>query len=107
MTLQTELVLGALLASPTEPHYGLEIAKQAGLASGTIYPILARLERSGWVESQWEDIDPAAAGRRPRRYYRLTAEGEAAARAQLAGTSERRRRVGIPVRARVGEGVVA
>jgi hypothetical protein len=38
---------------------GLEICAAAGLASGTVHPILARLERLGWLESRWEDIDPA------------------------------------------------
>ena len=47
----------------------------AGLPSGTIHPILGRLERLGWVESRWEDIDPSQAGRPARRYYRLTTDG--------------------------------
>jgi PadR family transcriptional regulator PadR len=83
MTLQTQKVLAALLRHPTRPHYGLEIAKDAGLPSGTLYPLLARLETAGWVESRWEEIDPVAVGRRARRYYTLTGEGEVAARAEV------------------------
>jgi PadR family transcriptional regulator PadR len=76
MTLQTQRVLAILLNEPLADHYGLEIAKKAGLASGSIYPILARLEAAGWVTSGWEDIDEAKEGRRRRRYYRLTAVGK-------------------------------
>jgi PadR family transcriptional regulator PadR len=89
MTLQTQAVLAQMLQGPTEEHYGLELAKAASLSSGTIYPILARLEAAGWITSAWEDIDEAKAGRRARRYYRLTGEGERAARAVLHSTSER------------------
>ena len=76
MTLQAQRVLAVLLNEPLEDHYGLEIAKKADLASGSIYPILARLEAADWVTSGWEDIDEAKEGRRRRRYYRLTALGK-------------------------------
>jgi PadR family transcriptional regulator PadR len=72
MTIPTQLVLRALLETPTREMYGLEICAAAGLASGTIHPILARLERLGWLESRWEDIDPVKEGRPKRRYYRLS-----------------------------------
>jgi DNA-binding PadR family transcriptional regulator len=95
---QTQAVLAALLEDMQEPHYGLEIAKAAGLASGTIYPILARLERSRWVESEWEDVDESVAGRRRRRYYRLTGDGARAARTELAATAERLERARVAFR---------
>ena len=88
-SVQTQDVLAALLAEPSHQRYGLDLAKEAGLPSGTIYPILARLESRGWIESEWEDIDPVVEGRRPRRYYRLTGEGEAAARRELEETARR------------------
>src|SRR5512132_394997 len=69
MTLQTLKVLKVLFSDPLGEHYGLEIANQAGLKSGTIYPILVRLEEYKWVTSDWEEIDPVVEGRRPRRYY--------------------------------------
>jgi PadR family transcriptional regulator PadR len=75
MTWQTRQVLAAMVRAPGAEHYGLELAKEAGLKSGTIYPILARLEAAGWISGYWEDIDPHVEGRRPRRYYRLTARG--------------------------------
>lgn len=84
MTIATQLVLGALLADPARELYGLEIGEQAGLPSGTIHPILARLEGLGWVESSWEDIDPRVEGRPQRRYYRLSATGAESARRAVA-----------------------
>lgn len=85
MTLQTQLVLRALLEDPARQRYGLELCALAGLPSGTIYPILARLEQLGWVDSTWED--PAvheAAGRPRRRFYRITEDGAEQARLALA-----------------------
>ncbi|MGH3934997.1 MAG: PadR family transcriptional regulator [Pseudonocardiaceae bacterium] len=84
MTLPTQLVLRAMLAEPTQEMYGLQIGQAAGLPSGTIHPILARLEAYGWLESRWEDIDPAKASRPRRRYYRLTPDGAELARNSLA-----------------------
>lgn len=80
----TQLVLRVLLADPAEELYGMEIGGAAGLMSGTVHPILARLETAGWVASRWEDVAPQIAGRPARRYYRLTGEGALNARAQLA-----------------------
>src|SRR5258708_16329563 len=84
MTLQVHLVLGVLLDEPSRERYGLELCDLVGLASGTIYPILARLEQAGWLESTWED--PAVhekAGRPRRRLYRLTSDGAEQARTAL------------------------
>jgi DNA-binding PadR family transcriptional regulator len=55
-----------------------------GLTSGTVYPTLDRLEQLGLVRSRWE-AEAAAhrAGRPPRRYFHLTAAGEAALAAAL------------------------
>jgi PadR family transcriptional regulator PadR len=92
MTLQTAAVLSAFLDQPLEPRYGLEISKEAGLPSGTLYPILARLEQAGWVESYWEDIDQSVEQRRRRRYYKLTTNGAAQARIAL----DRARRKLVP-----------
>jgi DNA-binding PadR family transcriptional regulator len=89
LTLQTQLVLKALLASMNAESYGLELARTAHLPSGTIYPILARLEAAGWVASGWEEIDESAAGRRRRRYYKLTGEGVQQAVAALTATKAR------------------
>lgn len=84
MTLPTQLVLRAMIADPAHEMYGLEIGQAAELPSGTIHPILARLEASGWLESRWEDADPKRAGRPRRRYYRLTPDGVVYAIAAIA-----------------------
>jgi DNA-binding PadR family transcriptional regulator len=85
MTLQTQLVLRALLADPQASYYGLQLCDETGLASGTIYPIIARLEQVGWVTSDWEDpAEHVAAGRPRRRYYQITEDGAEQARAALA-----------------------
>ncbi|WP_242613941.1 PadR family transcriptional regulator [Actinomadura roseirufa] len=84
MTLPTQLVLRALLTEPAHEFYGLQIGQAAGLPSGTVHPILARLEALDWLESRWEDIDPAREGRPRRRYYRLTTDGAERARIALA-----------------------
>lgn len=84
ITLSTQLVLEAMLAEPASERYGAEIGQLADLASGTVHPILARLEGYGWLESRWEELDPSTAGRPARRYYRLTGDGAAAARSLLA-----------------------
>ena len=83
MTIPTQLVLRALLEDPSQELYGLQIGQAAGLASGTVHPILARLEGVGWVESFWEDVDPRVEGRPARRYYRLTSSGADSARSAL------------------------
>lgn len=71
-------VLEALLGS-SDSVWGLRIVTLTGRPAGSVYPILERLERTGWVESAWED-DPQRSGPR-RRLYRLTADGAEAARA--------------------------
>ncbi|WP_314416206.1 PadR family transcriptional regulator [Streptomyces sp. DSM 40484] len=89
MTLPTQLVLRAFLEKPTQERYGLELGRLAGLESGTIHPILARLEATGWVDSWWEDADPSEQGRPRRRYYRLSTDGAEHARDALARATAR------------------
>jgi PadR family transcriptional regulator, regulatory protein PadR len=84
MTLPTQRVLRTLLEEPSREMYGLEICASAGLPSGTIHPILARLEQIGWVRSHWEKIDPRQEGRPRRRYYRLDPNSIASVQAALA-----------------------
>ena len=86
LSLQAQAVLAIMLEDVNEEHYGLELAKASRLPTGSIYPILTRLERAGWLTSAWEDIDPKAAGRRQRRYYRLTGKGCIAAQHALEET---------------------
>ncbi|BCB78407.1 hypothetical protein GCM10022251_30100 [Phytohabitans flavus] len=74
-------VLGVLLDGDG-PRWGLEIIKLTGRPSGSVYPLLERLERAGWVASHWEDDSDRRGPRR--RMYLLTAEGAAEARRVLA-----------------------
>lgn len=73
MTSALRGVLSVFLEDPASEYYGLELARGADLPSGTLYPMLARLESAGLVESRYEDPEIyQGAGRPPRRYYRLT-----------------------------------
>ena len=76
---QTRAVLAELASEPSRDRYGYELAQATGLASGTLYPILMRLEDRGFLEARWELSD-----RRPRHVYRLTEAGLAAASASVA-----------------------
>ncbi len=67
--------------------YGLKIARDIGRPTGSVFPILARLERLGWVDSEWESTEATARGPR-RRFYRLNPDGLAGARILMV---ERRR----------------
>jgi PadR family transcriptional regulator, regulatory protein PadR len=71
-------VLEVLLTSDLQ-LYGLKIAKAINRPTGSVFPILARLERIGWVSSEWEASDPTSKGPR-RRFYRLSGVGMARAR---------------------------
>jgi PadR family transcriptional regulator, regulatory protein PadR len=72
---QTLKVLAAVLSSPRDGISGAEISRTTKLASGTLYPILLRLERARWLESWWEHEAPQELGRPRRRFYRVTALG--------------------------------
>jgi DNA-binding PadR family transcriptional regulator len=100
MTLPTQLVLMTFLQEPDRERYGLELSRVSGLPTGTIHPILARLEQVGWVRSRWEDIAPQQEGRPRRRYYRLDPNSVAAvhaalARATASGAAARQLRPGL------------
>jgi DNA-binding PadR family transcriptional regulator len=84
---QTLMLLGALSAKATSWHYGYALSRETELMSGTLYPILMRLEERGWLETQWENPQELAeerAGRPPRHMYRLTRGGRAWATEALA-----------------------
>jgi PadR family transcriptional regulator, regulatory protein PadR len=81
ITAVTQQVLLVFLESPTPELYGWQVCKRTGYPSGTIYPLLIRMERRGWVQSRWEPIDPYVEHRPRRRYYVLTTEGMKVARA--------------------------
>ena len=75
VTLPTTLVLQALAFGH---QYGFDVMDATGLPSGTVYPVLRRLEKEGLVRADWEDPQAARDEQRPpRRYYELTGAGEA------------------------------
>ena len=70
------LELAVLLAVAPGRRYGLEIIRHLEFADlvlteGTIYPLLARLEREGLLKAEWVEGE----GPRARKYYQLTAGG--------------------------------
>ena len=75
LSLQTLRVLEAFLDNPTEQLSGADVRRRGHLTSGTLYPILLRLESAGWLASRWEQVDPTSVGRPRRRLYRLTSGG--------------------------------
>ena len=87
-SLSTLKVLRVFLDDPAGQAYGLELIQRTGIKAGALYPILNRLEGEGWIRGEWEEIDEAAMGRRRRRYYRLTNDGEDRARRVLSETAD-------------------
>jgi PadR family transcriptional regulator PadR len=94
LTYPTALVLQALLDGH---HHGFDIMEATGLPSGTVYPILRRLDAEGCVRSRWEKEGVARKEQRPpRRYYELTAGGRqltAEARATAAAMAQAGKRL--------------
>lgn len=100
------LRLFALMTSdPLAWWWGMKLSDELDLRSGTIYPLLARLEKAEWLESSWEEIDPREEGRPRRRLYRLTGEGERIAASELSQLGAARTAPARPGRggARIGQ----
>jgi len=94
---QTLSVLAALAARPSDWRHGYDLARETGLKSGTLYPILVRLADRELVEACWEEGEPTG---RPRRHlYQLTTDGLAAATAALAAVPAPVARAARPGRA--------
>lgn len=75
-------------ASPDSPAWGLKLCNQTGHKSGTVYPVLDRLLKAGWITDRWEEPQPADRPRR--RYYDLTEGGQTAYREVLESREARR-----------------
>jgi DNA-binding PadR family transcriptional regulator len=71
-TPQTKLVLDVL---STRDAHGFWIAHSTGIKTGTLYPLLRRLEDRGYVTAKWEKGTPEGLGRPLRRFYSLTNKG--------------------------------
>jgi DNA-binding PadR family transcriptional regulator len=89
MTQTTLLILETLIAG--QPRSGAQIGHATGVASGSRYPILRRLEEAGWLTGEGEQIDARQAGRPRCRFYRLTEFGEAQASAAVGRRSSARK----------------
>jgi PadR family transcriptional regulator PadR len=72
---QTLRVMSVFIERPKDSLAGSDIWKQTGMLSGTLYPILMRLERAGWLKSRWEVLETSEAGRPRKRLYSLTGVG--------------------------------
>lgn len=75
LTAPTIKILGALLQVSSEGISGADISKTTGISSGTLYPILFRLEKAEWLTSEWEEGNPTELGRPRRRLYTMTSTG--------------------------------
>jgi PadR family transcriptional regulator PadR len=87
LTLASLKVLRVFLENPKQQLAGADIQKLGRVSTGTLYPILLRFEAAGWLDSEWEVIDPKEAGRPRKRFYWLTPTGFAHASEALASLS--------------------
>lgn len=97
LSLHARVVLAVLLDARGQWSHGYELAQAADVKSGTLYPLLIRLEAQGYLEAEWQP--PSQGGRPPRHAYRLTASGVQLARAnppsQMPVGANRRQEAGI------------
>ncbi len=84
VTIQTLKVLGVFVTRHPECVSGADIFNETRIFSGTLYPLLSRLEAARWLSSEWEDVDPSDVKRPRRRLYNLTSVGLARARSEFA-----------------------
>ncbi len=76
LSITTLGVLRLFMDAPKSALSGADVMKRTHIFSGTLYPMLSRLEEAGWLSSTWEDVDPSKVGRPRRRLYRITALGQ-------------------------------
>jgi DNA-binding PadR family transcriptional regulator len=76
--METKKLFATLLQQPRSWHYGYELSKRTGLKSGTLYPLLIRLNDQGLLEAKW--LEPETPGKPPRHAYKLSPGGLAFAR---------------------------
>lgn len=67
------LAVVAVLADSQGWHHGYDLMSQAGVKSGTLYPLLMRLEAQGMLQARW--VDSPEPGRPARHVYQLTPAG--------------------------------
>jgi len=77
LELRRGIVTLAVLGALRTPTYGYSLQQRLGeggldVEQGTLYPLLRRLDEQGLLDSDWN-----VEGARPRKYYRLSKDGEA------------------------------
>lgn len=80
MTELTKKILKIFLDDPDRQLYGLQLANALHKPYGSVLPLLIKLEKAGWLETDLENIDPTVEGRPKRKYYMITSTGKANAR---------------------------
>jgi DNA-binding PadR family transcriptional regulator len=68
-------VLSLFVSHQDRQYCGYDIVNMLDMKTGTVYPLLHRLEKSGWLKCQAENIDPRAEGRPGKRLYSLSDSG--------------------------------
>ena len=90
LTRPMEAILRVFLDDPASSRYGLELSTLTGVKPSALYPVLARLEVTGWLTSDWQLGDPDRRDAPRRRRYRITPSGmEKAVRVVRIGSSVR------------------
>ncbi|MFD6073550.1 PadR family transcriptional regulator [Amycolatopsis lurida] len=80
----------ALMEAPEERHWGYQLSKASGVGPGAMYPRLTSMLNEGWLEDGWQTQEEAA-GRPPRRYYKVTSKGKVELGALLAKAAQDQR----------------
>src|SRR5262249_53704903 len=81
LTANVYRILASIMASAQRELAGADLIRTTRLMSGTLYPLLIRLENAGWLKARWESEPASSLGRPKRRYYSVTNKGAAHARA--------------------------
>lgn len=84
LSLQALRILHFLYQNPGQDSCGADLTKKLDISSGTMYPILLKLEAKGFVSSKWETEDASLLGRPRKRLYSITGAGTKAAQDALA-----------------------
>ena len=72
---QAAVVAQELIADEPRRRWGYELYKATNVSTGVLYPMLDRFVSQGWLADGWEQVDPTAAGRTPRRFFTVTTSG--------------------------------
>lgn len=93
-TTQTLLkVAGELMRRPRDKHWGNDIRRRVALSEGTVYPVLNRFRKAGWIVDTEYELPDQLEGRPPRRYFTLTDTGRDHLGRMLADQREREARL--------------